>query len=272
MQPFTVQQRHAVVHVEQADIVARHLVARYPIDGFLIDAVAGILHRNLHPIALIFHRDHHHPFPLAGLDAVHDGVLHQRLDQQARNAHRDVVVDVVNHRQLGAEARLFDGDIVLNLMQLLADIDQFVVQLRVVAQVARQVNDQLARGVRIQADRGRDGVQRVEQEVRVNLALQRAHFGFICHLAQVLDAGHFHLRGDDLRQPDRHHLQRVGDLVGVAVVNFQRAGHFAFFPQRHHQLRMDSGAAGFSVLFLMMILPWRMLSRVTRLSPSRPIG
>lgn len=66
MQPFTVQQRHAVVHVEQADIVARHLVARYPIDGFLIDAVAGILHRNLHPIALIFHRDHHHPFPLQG--------------------------------------------------------------------------------------------------------------------------------------------------------------------------------------------------------------
>ena len=61
---------------------------------------------------------------------MHDGVLHQRLDQQARNAHRDVVVDVVNHRQLGAEARLFDGDIVLNLMQLLADIDQFVVQLR----------------------------------------------------------------------------------------------------------------------------------------------
>lgn len=37
--------------------------------------------------------------------------------------------------------------------------------------------------------------------------------------------------------------------MSVAVVNFQRAGHFTFFPQQHHKLRMDHGAAGFQVVF-----------------------
>lgn len=124
-QPFTVQQRHAVVYGDRP-ILARHLVARHPIDGFLIDAVAGILHRYFHPVALIFHCDHHCPFALAGLDAVRWRFSTNGWISRLRNAHRDVVVDVVNHRQLGAETRLFDGDAILDLMKFLADIDQFV--------------------------------------------------------------------------------------------------------------------------------------------------
>jgi hypothetical protein len=46
---------------------------------------------------------------------VHNGVFHQRLNQQARNDAVHLFVDVVNHRQLVAKARLLNRDVIFDL-------------------------------------------------------------------------------------------------------------------------------------------------------------
>ena len=69
----------------------------------------------------------------------------------------------------------------------------------------------------------------------IDLALQGTQLCLICHLAQLLRTRNFELGGDNLRQANRHLLERGGDLVRMAVVNFQRPRDHAFFPQRDHQ-------------------------------------
>ncbi|MNP61340.1 hypothetical protein D3C76_1565150 [compost metagenome] len=104
-----------------------------------------------------------------------NGVLHQRLDQQTRDHAVHFLIDVVDDGELIAKPRLLDGDVILNLVELFFDVDLLIIlQLNVVAQVARQIKDQLTGGVRIQADRRGDGVQGVEQEMGINFTLQGA--------------------------------------------------------------------------------------------------
>ena len=84
----------------------------------------------------------------------------------------------------------------------------------------------------------------------IDFTLERAQLCLICHLAQLFGAGNFQLRGDNLRQPNGHLLQRRGDLVRVAVVDFQRTGNHAFLRQRDHQHRVNfRRAIGFIVVF-----------------------
>lgn len=140
------------MNVNQPDFIDRHLVGIQLFDNVWVDAVAGIPHRDAHPAAALRNANRHHAFAAARLDAMHNSVLHQRLNKQAGDAAVHFVVDIVNHGQLVAKARLLNRDVILNLVQLFFDINLLVVvQFDVVAQVAREIKNQLARGVRVQA-------------------------------------------------------------------------------------------------------------------------
>ena len=84
----------------------------------------------------------------------------------------------------------------------------------------------------------------------IDFALQRAQLCLICHLTQLFRPRNLKLGGDNLRQADGHLLQRGGDLMRVAVINFQRARHDAFLPQRNHQHGVDfRRSVGFIIVF-----------------------
>ncbi len=77
-----------------------------------------------------------------------------------------------------------------------------IFQLDVVAQIARQVKNQLARGVRIKANGRGDSVSALKHEMGIDFTLQRAQFCLICHLAQLFRPRNLKLGGDYLRQAD----------------------------------------------------------------------
>lgn len=56
-----------------------------------------------------------------------NGILHQRLDQQAGNAAIHLFINIIDNRQLVAKAGLLNGNIVFNLIQLFFDIDLLIV-------------------------------------------------------------------------------------------------------------------------------------------------
>ena len=113
--------------IQQANFIARHFIRFDPLNHLWIDAVPGIPHRNAYPIAALVNADRHHPLAFTGLDTMDDGILHQRLDKQARDHAADVVVNIVDDRQLVAESRLFNSDIIFDLIQLSFDIDLLIV-------------------------------------------------------------------------------------------------------------------------------------------------
>ncbi|XNM60367.1 hypothetical protein ACLK1T_21750 [Escherichia coli] len=51
-------------------------------------------------------------FTFARLNTVDNGVLHQRLDQQAGNAAIHLFINIIDNRQLVTKAGLLNGDLV----------------------------------------------------------------------------------------------------------------------------------------------------------------
>ncbi len=228
------------MHVHQTDAAALHPTGGDPVDHLLADAVTGIPHRHPDAARQLLHLDGDPTRRAAGLDAVQDGVFHQRLQQQAR--HLDVhVVHLEYHLQLVTEAGLLDGHVVAHLLQLLLDVDEGVPLVEVVAQVVRQIGNELARLLGPDADQRRDGVEGIEQEVRVDLALQGGELRLAGHLLELLDARHLHLGGDELGEAHRHLPQRAGNAVGAAIVDLEGAAHRAVFPQRNNDDRVEIG-------------------------------
>ena len=150
--------------------------------------------RGSHADAVVFHLDDQlgvgetaaqvdaAAFDLRG-QAVLDGILHQRLQQHA--GHHDVErsgIQFLPHPQLVApEANHFDIEIVVDELHFLAQRDKGVTAVQQAAQDVRQFDDHDARGVRIEAHQRRHRVQGVEQEVRIDLVLQRFHAGVQQH-------------------------------------------------------------------------------------------
>jgi hypothetical protein len=134
----------------------------------------------IHPFAAFGDADGDDAFAFTGLNTVNNRVFDQRLDKQAWDHAVDLFINIVNDRELVAKARLLNRDVVFDLIQLFFDVDLLVIfQLDVVAQIARQVKNQLARGVRIKANGRGDRVQRVKQEMGIDFTLQRAQLPYL---------------------------------------------------------------------------------------------
>ena len=133
----------------------------------------GIAHGDAHAVTAFRHANRYYAFAFTRLNTVNNGVFHQRLDQQAWDHAVDLFINIVNDRELVTKARLLNRDVVFNLIQLFFDVDLLVIfQLNVVAQIARQIKNQLPRGIRIKTNGRGYSVQRVKQEMGINFALQ----------------------------------------------------------------------------------------------------
>src|SRR5208283_3235870 len=112
-----------------------------------------------------------------GRKAVLYGVLHQRLQDHA--GHKVLErggLEFLHHRQLvAAEARNFNVEVVVEKLKLLAQRNERVSLAQQTAQNIAEFHDHLACRVGITAHQRGNRVQRIEQEVRIDLALQGLH-------------------------------------------------------------------------------------------------
>ena len=119
--------------------------------------------------------DLHPPWLDARRDAMADGVLHQRLqDQMGHACIQRLWRDVHHDRQPVLQARLLDLEVGLEKGELLAQ--RHLLRLLVLeggAQEVAEAGDHSPGGLRFGGDERRDRVQRVEEEVRLQLHLER---------------------------------------------------------------------------------------------------
>src|SRR5665213_1548629 len=103
-----------------------------------------------------------------------DRVFDQRLQQHTGHYDRQSVFrDLLHHAQLLSEPDHFDVEIVIREGKLFFERHERVAVFKQDAQDIRQLHDHLARQLWLGPNKRGNRVERVKQEVRVNLALQR---------------------------------------------------------------------------------------------------
>ncbi len=135
------------------------------------------------------------------LEAVANRVLDERLQDQRRHHHvQGGRVDPILDAQPIAEVHLLDVEIRAQILELLGQLDFLHADLaqRDAEQIAEPL-DHRVRLLRIAMDERRDRVQRVEQEMRMQLLLQRLQLRF--HQPRL--------------EPRRPHLARAGLSVVI---------------------------------------------------------
>ena len=109
-----------------------------------------------------------------GTNAVLDGIFDERLQQKVGDERvQRLRLDVEYHCQTVAEARLFDLQILGEEVELL--LERHFLHADALQRHAQQIaepRDHGVRGIDVAMHQRRDGVERVEQEVRLHLPLQ----------------------------------------------------------------------------------------------------
>src|SRR5688572_13018270 len=151
-----------------------------------------------------------------GTNAVLDGVFDERLQQKVGDQRvQRLGLDVEYHRQTIAEPRLFDFQVLREEIELL--LQRHFLHAHALQRHAEQIaqpRDHRVGGVDIAMHQRRNGVQRVEQKVRLHLALQgmQPRFNeprFKLHGAELLGPRFVHVlqrRADADDGPVGHHL------------------------------------------------------------------
>src|SRR5262249_52408640 len=112
-------------------------------------------------------------------DPMPDRVFDQMLQGEARHRRRQqVLVDVEDRTQTIREARLLNSQVLAHEIELLRqrDFGRAMTRQGPAQHVAELLDDPSRRLVAV-ADQHRDGVQRVEEEVRIELRLERLETG-----------------------------------------------------------------------------------------------
>ena len=152
-----------------------------------------------------------------GRDAMLEGILYQRDEDEGRDGRAAVGRDVEArlHADVLRQADAHQFDVVAVEVHLLVQRDRLLLVL--VEDVAEQAAQFLHGGlrlVRVEGDEGVDVVQRVQQEVRVQLAAQVLQFGFgaafLGFAAGILDLRPSSAQPDGGAQADgEHHGERI---------------------------------------------------------------
>ncbi len=196
------------------------------------DADAAAVHfgetffRNAHAVVFDFNQQAAVRLPRAHVDlpafhfrreAVLDGIFHHRLQQHAgHKCFERGGIDLFENLQLvSSEADHFDVEIIVNEIDLFAQRHERFMFAQQPAEDVRKFQHDAARHVRIKANQRRDGIQRVEEEVRIDLAGERVHARaeqqLLILLEVHLDAGVVpDLDGHrDAHERGQHHEHRV---------------------------------------------------------------
>src|SRR5262245_6222796 len=174
-----------------------------------VEAGAVVDDRQLERVAVPA-RTHDH---LAGIgtlgDAVADGVLDQMLQREARHGGGEPrVTDLEARAEPVGEARLLDAEVLADQIELVleAHFVRAVAAQRTAEYVAELLDDPRRGGALTVAHQHADGVERVEEKVRIDLRLQRGEarlsqlFRALARLDEPADGV---LRPDD-SEIDRH--------------------------------------------------------------------
>ncbi len=111
--------------------------------------------------------------------AMLNGVLDQRLQQHAGNHDIERCrIKFLDHTQfVPPESDNFDVEIVVDKFELFPQGRKRFAAIKQPPQNRRQLEDHVARRVGIKAHQRRNRIQSIEQEVRIDLILQRLHAG-----------------------------------------------------------------------------------------------
>ena len=150
------------------------------------------------------------------LNAVTDGVFHQRLQAQAQN--RGIVVDIVTgpaYPQALTQARGFNAQIALAQLALLTPVTDRGAVLQVGAKQGGQIFHRPLCLAAVFVDQAGDGVQAVKQKVGPDAGLESldpgAHFAL---LAQPQLPAKIEIAQADARYQSRHHeIQQQGAVI-----------------------------------------------------------
>src|ERR1700739_4947511 len=108
-----------------------------------------------------------------------DGIFNQRLQQHAGNDHIERSrIDILDHAQLvGAKADHFDVEIIVDELEFVPVRCKGLAAVKEAAENGGQFENHLAGRVGIEPHQRRNRIQCVEQEMRIDLVLQRLHAG-----------------------------------------------------------------------------------------------
>jgi hypothetical protein len=158
-------------------------------------------------------------------EAVLDGVFDHGLKQHAGNESLEsVFVNFLENLQLvAAEADYFDVEIIVDEFELFTQRDERFVLAQQAAQNVGQLQDHAARHVRIETDQRRNCVERVEKEMRIDLAGERVHARFEKELLILLEihldarvVPYFYGHGD-AHHRRKHDQERVAQVLRVEI-------------------------------------------------------
>ena len=209
----------------RAGIGTGRALVKQPGSGTLVHAHTVIGHRNQNRIlAVLVHRHIDHQ-RIGVSHTVAHGVLDNRLNHKCRHQRvLDVLGDIEGRQHaVLAKARLLKRQVALGLCNLARNRNE---RSRVVERGAvkrRELAQQLAGTQRVGARKRRDGVEGVEQEVRVDLCLQGAHLGAGRKLLLHLELMNGELRGQDLGKARGKRVLGTVDGARGLVVELERA-------------------------------------------------
>ena len=129
--------------------------------------------------------------------------------------------------------------VAVRLLQFEFERNELVAALQRAPVERREFAEQLARARRVGADERSDRVDGVEQEVRVDLRLQRLELHARRELGLPLELGELELGGEHLREALGHGDLRLVEQPRSRVVELQRPDRLTAHLQRHDDGRVE---------------------------------
>ena len=173
-----------------------------------------------------------------------DRVLDEGLDEERRQAHGERVgcrIDL--DLELRPEARLLEREVALDVLELLGDRDELAGTGERPAAIVREGEDQLAGSVGIGADEARDRVQAVEEEMRLDLRLQRLQLRRGGGPRRAGELGELQLGGQLIAEGGQQADVVVGERRTVGRVGDESAYWAVAEPERHDCRRTERTGA-----------------------------
>lgn len=210
--------KQTLVDIDESDVIPLLVASEERLSFFSGNADPGVQNVNLVEILVLDEAD----FDSASLgtleDAVDDCIFHERLQQEGRNEDGGELIlrQVIGDLQAVAEAGPFQLDVAVDDVKLIGEGNEFRRVIQAVPEIIGQILDELPRRFRIAPDIVGNGIQRVVQEMGIDLGLQSPDFRFgkkiflFLHFVIFVDGFH------DMADPVEELRPHAGEGIALA--------------------------------------------------------
>src|SRR6266403_5783480 len=213
-----VQDVQALAHVAQSDAFDVHM--RHFLFG---DTHAVVFNFDVQPAVMRGGPQLNFSAAELGRKTVLQTILHNWLEEHAGDKGLEgLFAELLDDFEIvSAKAGHLDVQVIVDELQFFAERDEGLMLTEEPPQNIAQFQNHAARRIRINADQRRNGVERIEQKVRIDLAGERVHSGFQQKLLMTLEV---HLdarvvpdfqRGSDRHQRRNHYQPQPPVPVGI---------------------------------------------------------